>query len=391
MIDPLFKINRLRNASNEIGMRRNLSVAILRSDKQRQDSSYFDSCVAAGKRCCARSERVLRKHATFSDIRCLTSTHMRFAFSFHSTHSLMSVVDNQTIITVESWFVPVNVFLFACDALACLAALGLLFVIIVDKTCHSVSMLLVANSCLLLSIFTSIRMAANWFAIENDLKQIEFQDWLCVCRAFVADGFCAALNYSFLLHSTYRYLTVLYPHRSLWRSARFQLLLIGITWTVSLLYPLEFLLSNEIIYNVDNQICQVPIRPSFSIVYMVLCIYLIPISLVILVYLRLVRHMKKISRRVIPANVLLRARRELKMVRRVVIMVTILIVLGFPYTVFIVMSYFTDLPKYHFRIALVSLDVASLLIVGAIFQFNKALKHSVMKRIKCRSAIIIPT
>ncbi len=53
------------------------------------------------------------------------------------------------------------------------------------------------------------------------------------------------------------------------------------------------------------------------------------------------------SKHVTPANILSRAQRELKMVRRTVILLTILIILDFPYSIFILMSFFTGIYKYH--------------------------------------------
>ncbi len=296
----------------------------------------------------------------------------------------MTTLNNSTTINTELWFIPLDIFTLICVILAIIFPFVFLFILILDKTCHTVSMLLIANSCLAETIFASIRLGAIVFELHNDLKQLVYQDPFCIFRAYIADATCAILNYSFLLQSLFRYATVVHPHCLFYQSATFQILLVSITWIFGMAYPLEFMLRDEILYNIDNQICQLPLGLSFSIIYMVLCIYVIPILLVIFIYFKLVRYVKHMSKRVTPANTLYRAQRELKMVQRTVILVTILIALGFPYTVFIVISCFTTPTKYHFRIALVFLDVSLVFIFVALFQFNDPLKTSVMKRIKPR-------
>ena len=54
------------------------------------------------------------------------------------------------------------------------------------------------------------------------------------------------------------------------------------------------------------------------------------------------------SKLVAPANILFRPKRQLRMVRRIVILVIILIVLGFPYTMFCFMSFFTGYKQIPF-------------------------------------------
>ena len=71
--------------------------------------------------------------------------------------------------------------------------------------------------------------------------------------------------------------------------------------------------------------------------------------------------LNEMSKRVTTANILSRAQRELKMVRRTVILVTILVTACFPYALFLLLSFFNQAPKYHFRIAFVFIDVVSVI------------------------------
>jgi hypothetical protein len=149
--------------------------------------------------------------------------------------------------------------------------------------------------------------------------------------------------------------------------------------------------TGDITYNYDNQICQIPLRLSFSLIFVICNAYLIPVWVIQLIYFKLVRYVKEMSGRVTTTgNSLSRIERELKMVRRIVIIVTILVILGLPYTVFIFMSFFTDPPKYHFQIAGLFINSAVLLVMIALFIFTDPLKSSVFKRINRRPETILP-
>ena len=82
-----------------------------------------------------------------------------------------------------------------------------------------------------------------------------------------------------------------------------------------------------ITYNIENQICQSPIPLSFAIIYIIPNMILNPI------YMKLVRYVHQMNKRVTPANVLSRAERELKMVQNIVTISTILVILGLPYAI----------------------------------------------------------
>jgi hypothetical protein len=292
---------------------------------------------------------------------------------------------------VEEWFIPFDILMNVFIIFAIVFSLIFLFVIIFDKTCQTVPMILVANSCLSIFIFGSVSLSMTIFTLQNDLKQIQYQDSLCVFRGYFSYGSCSVINYSFLLQSIYRYVIVVYPTRLFYQSRSVQSLFIVITWIIAFVFPIPNILTDEIIYNVDNQICLIPLRLSFFPIYAASFTYIIPVLMIMFIYLKLIVYVRGMSKRVIPVNTLFHAQRELKMVRRTVILVSILFTLGFPYALFILMSFFTTPPKYHFRIALIFIDVSLVFVMIALFQFTDPLKTSIIKRIKRRSNVVVAT
>lgn len=116
-------------------------------------------------------------------------------------------------IIIESWCIPFDILMIIFVAFAIISSLIFLLNITLDKTCHTVSMVLVTNSCLAAFLFECDLLGIAIFTLRNDLKQTQYQDVLCTLRAYLGYCSCAALNYSFVLQSIYQYVIVIYPVR----------------------------------------------------------------------------------------------------------------------------------------------------------------------------------
>jgi hypothetical protein len=114
-------------------------------------------------------------------------------------------------------------------------------------------------------------------------------------------------NHSYNLQAIYRYVTVVYPTRIFWQSRRLQFCLIIILWIVGLIAFIPFLFIDYVKYNVENQICQAPVRLSFAIIYAALVVYIIPNIILNIIYMILVRYVRQMSKRTTSVNVLARA------------------------------------------------------------------------------------
>jgi hypothetical protein len=300
-------------------------------------------------------------------------------------------LNNSAMTAVEVWFIPVDILSIICITLDIIPAALFLMIILLDKTCWTVPMMLVANSALAELMLVSVLFSMATFTLQNDLKQIQYQDSLCILRGYLTAIMCAVYNYSYLLQSIYRYIIVVYPARLFWQSARVQIVVISLTWVFSVVFSFPVIFTGDFTYNVDNQIYQLEFRLSFAMVFEIFFAFILPVSLLIFIYFKLVRYVQQMNKRITPANTLLRAQRELKMVRRAVILIMILSALGIPYTVLILMSFFTDPPKYHYRIANISLYASRVSIMITLFQFTDPVKASIKKILNIQPNAVIPT
>ena len=289
--------------------------------------------------------------------------------------------NNSKLLNIEYWFIPVDIIMVLSTSLVVILAIMYLIIIIIDKKCHTIAMMLVANSCLCELLLGIGVLSMSIFTLYNDIKKIEYEDSLCVFRGFVGYIIDSLQNYSYFLQSLYRYLIVVYPTRLDFNSKRFQLLIILLTWIFSILCPIPILIKNEIKYNVNNQICQMPFQLSFLTIYNVLCVYIIPVSLTIFIYYKLVRYVTKTSRNLRRVNALRRAENNLKMVRGIVILLMGLTTIGIPYSLFILISFFTSPPIYHFRISFLFIDISLGFVMILLFKITDPLKQSIIKRI----------
>jgi len=300
-------------------------------------------------------------------------------------------LNNNATADMESWFIPFDILMILSTIFAVILALICLVIIIYDKACHTVSMLLAANSILSEIVFGVVLFGMALFALENDLKQIDYPDSLCIFRGYIGYVTVFLQNSSYTLQAVYRYITVVYPTRLSWQSAHFQTLVICSTWIFGFVYPLPLLLTHEIKYIINNQLCQMSLQFSFLMVYSSLCVYLIPHSITILVYFKLVRYVQEMSKRATPVNTLNRAKSQLKMVRRIIILIFGVVTLGIPYVTFIIMSFFTAPPKYDFRIAYLFGDASLAFVMIALFQFTDPLKEFIIRKLNVRANVILPT
>ncbi len=90
----------------------------------------------------------------------------------------MTFENTSMMITTELWFFPLDIIMILCTVSGVVLAAFFLMIIIFDKTCHTIPMMLVANSCLAEVVFGIDMLAMAIFTFINDFKQIQYQDSL---------------------------------------------------------------------------------------------------------------------------------------------------------------------------------------------------------------------
>ncbi len=297
---------------------------------------------------------------------------------------------NSSELHSESWFIPIDILQIGSCIIVFICSIIFLFIIAIDKTCHTVPMILVGNTCLTALGFAIEEFWMRLRALQNDIQRIQYQDPLCLFFGYLIYSTCATFFASFILQAFYRYAIVVYPTHLVWQSIKCQLALICLTWIVGFVFPLGFLFSGNIIYNVNNQICDIPFRLSAARIWASLSVYGIPVMIISFIYYKLIQYVKEMSKRVTPTNILLRAQREIKMARRTIIIVMFFLTLGVPYAIFIVISFFITPTIYYFRITYLFVDFSLACVMIVLFQFTDPLKLSIKKKLNFRVTTVTP-
>ncbi len=299
-------------------------------------------------------------------------------------------VNNSTTTIVESWFIALDILGIICHGLVILLTIIYLSIIVLDKTCHTVRMMLLANICLTGFFCGSVLLIQNIFTLQNDLKQIQYEDSSCIFRGYLIYVSLPAHFYSYTSSAIYQYMSIFYPTCLFWKSARTHMLLIVLAWSLAFAFPIPFTVTGQIIYIVDNQICLVPVRFSLVILYISNFIYMIPVILVLFIYIKLVRYVHGMSKRVTLINTLHSAQRDLTVVRRIVFLTQILFISGFPMTLFVFLSFANRSSKYNYRIGFIFVHVSMLSAMISLFLFTDLLIASVKNIIYGRPRMVIP-
>lgn len=127
---------------------------------------------------------------------------------------------NLSTIIVEWWFIPLDILTTLCSIFVVLLAASFLLLIALDSASHTVSVLLVAYSCLTALITGCSVLSMSVFTFGSDLGRTQYADVQCVMRAYMGYVFYAQLDCSFFLQAMYQYILVVYPARLGWQSAR---------------------------------------------------------------------------------------------------------------------------------------------------------------------------
>ncbi|CAF1338961.1 unnamed protein product [Adineta steineri] len=104
--------------------------------------------------------------------------------------------------------------MLSCSIFAVSLASIFLCIIFLDKTCHTIPMMFVANSCLAEIIFGSCTISMTLFTLQNDLKQIWYYNSFCNFLGYYGYVVTSIQNCSYLLPAIYRYFLVIYPNNS---------------------------------------------------------------------------------------------------------------------------------------------------------------------------------
>jgi len=183
-------------------------------------------------------------------------------------------------------------------------------------------------SAFLTSLTVLIMVSSNLFK-GILLTNIDF----CFVFGLFYDIFECSIYYSYSLQAFYRLIRInYYTNRSLLSLKLYQMLII-IQWLIIILLLFPTILLKWYIRLPTENYCLIPYTNIIGSIYLIIILYSIPLLTIILIYILITKYIR--TTRIIRINERQRNLRDLTILKRIIITVSILIILRFPTIIFI--------------------------------------------------------
>lgn len=177
------------------------------------------------------------------------------------------------------------------------------------------------------------------------------QDWMinepfCSFRAYCYNVAIASICYSKSMHAMSRFFfTILYKHRYLLTMRTHQILIL-LTWIISLLIGIPpYFVRNGYGLEIESRSCVLSSKMYILALYLTFVSCLIPLQIIIFIYLYILCHVHRSTRRIHALNQNLnhfrKTNREVKLMKQMIIQASILLA-GGPLFVFLVLWHATQ-------------------------------------------------
>ncbi|UJR11530.1 hypothetical protein I4U23_015711 [Adineta vaga] len=214
----------------------------------------------------------------------------------------------------------------------------------------------------------------------GDFYQFNFDSSSCIMSGYFSLIFINALYYSFVNQAFFRFCRIVYStHRWLQFSWIYiiipllQLILIAIVYC-------PYFIWHAVIYLRKEYYCFIDYASIRSVIWLILNIYGIPLCLLMMIYLRIVLFLR---RQPINSTWMIKQRqqRDLIVIRRIFVIISLLVILGIPTIVLLLMLYITGEihPLFH-RYAWFFVNISMMGLTMIMVVLTPQLKNVVFKK-----------
>ncbi|CAF3465274.1 unnamed protein product [Rotaria sp. Silwood1] len=206
---------------------------------------------------------------------------------------------------------------------------------------HDVVLILVANNYLALLAFALVAIPTNIDMVRGDYNlYIGMETFGCCIRAYIYYSSLAVILNTFVLQACFRFFRVAYPSHVWLRYRLTYIVVIPMLWLISFLFMIPIYVWHDIKFIREQNVCLLAIHSVRGFIWSILIIYGIPIIVINIIYIQLTRFIFRSSK--IAST---RAKRDVIVVRRIVLVAGILTLMGIPSVVLKLMLPFTDVIK----------------------------------------------
>lgn len=260
-----------------------------------------------------------------------------------------------------------------------------IIIVITHRECHNFTNVLTCNTCLVVTLYFIFHIIASIYALRQDWQ---YYQPVCIFRAYCSLALCAILCYSYSIQAISRlFFAIFYKYRFLltWRTHWF---LIIANWIIGIAISIvPFFYENGFQLEIESRSCMVTTKIVSISMYVVITIFLIPLSIVTIIYGIILHHVHQSTRRVmaIAPNAITNitnvgtsipnGKRELKLMQNLSTQTTIISFGGTLYLILVIWYAIQPSPPESFYLLAVNLIcIATTLMMIALFLMNKTVK-----------------
>lgn len=244
---------------------------------------------------------------------------------------------------------------------------------------RDVSLILTLNTCLsaFLTCLTVLIMIGSNIFDGFLIRNLQF----CCVWGLLYDIFECSIYHSYCLQAFYRLCRIVFYKKKFLLSPMLYQILIVIQWMWIFILLIPPLFVHWYIRLPGEYFCLIPYTSILPEVYHILILYLFPLICIIITYLWITLHMRQRTRSQTMIIVIVqrqRNQRDLTVIKRIILIVSILVMLRFPTIIFLLYGIFTG-HLYSLTYSIVGLITSICLIIVALItiqittQFRKEL------------------
>nr|ACD88964.1 7 transmembrane receptor 2 [Adineta vaga] len=247
---------------------------------------------------------------------------------------------------------------------------------------HTVRHVLMCNTCIASICYCIVQIINYYYLIFLPDRT---DDVGCRWRGYFSYVTISAVTYSFFIQAVSRLFIAIFSTKYKWLTTfKVHFILIGIQWPIAIIFPLPAIITVDIYFR-PRALCWVPLRSLLHVIYTFVMYYIAPTLLICIIYLYIFFRVKKIANR---SEMLIGTRnnekRNLELLRNILILLFIYLAGGIPTFLFIVTS---NRILYLIGIVTISLTVAIEKLCTIIL--DRELRQ-VIRRFFCRDSQIVP-
>ncbi len=224
----------------------------------------------------------------------------------------------------------------------------MIIIVVINRQCHTITSMMMCNTAAATIIYSILQLISAGYGLQDDWFS---NQPACLFRAYCYNGVCIAVCGSYAVQSISRlFFSVLYKHKYLlsWRT-HWYLIIANYLLTIVGPIPLVFM-KNGCGLEPESRLCTVTTKVFSASMWAVTIAYLIPLSIVTIVYGIIFNRARQSTRRVgafapsmtmtsnaVPNNNNApNFKREIKLMKNILILVGILVCAGIPYLALVI-------------------------------------------------------